>query len=116
MGSPLKKVWNGDGEKEHRLIIINDDGPSEYNSFLNLVFSRIRDYEYRDGVACNPLQRHAFWKNIRMFTESKHREVVKNDDNGLRVRVLSAYVYDYACLQEALFSREMDSCVLKLKN
>jgi hypothetical protein len=104
MGSPLKKVWNG--EKDHRLIIINDDGPvcNESNSFLNLVFSRIREYEYREGAICNPFHRHTLWKNIRIFAELKHRCIIKNNNNELRVPLLSAYVYKYACIQEALFS------------
>jgi hypothetical protein len=109
MGSPLKHGWDGHGEREPRLIVINDDIPTTtiHNSFLNIVFERIREYEYSAEKPCNPLQRVAFWKNIRCYTELKHREILASPSHGIRVRLLSEKIYGYTCLQEALFENDV---------
>lgn len=105
--SPLINVWDGSGEKECKLIVIDDDIPIVSNSILNIVFSRIRDYEYKHGDYANPFQRMEFWKNIRRFIEVNHPRIVGNGEE-LRRLVLSSRVYDYVCTQEDLFASEID--------
>lgn len=108
-GSPLKKVWDGRlDEQDWGVIIINDDVIiNEANEVLNMVFSRIRDYEHRSDCYCgNPFQRLEFWKNIRLYVEDKHRVIIRED---LRIKLLNSRVYKYACLQEALFSNEIEN-------
>jgi hypothetical protein len=106
-GSPLRKMWDGRrDEQEWGLIVINDDGVDADSHVLNFIFSRIRDYEYNaHGYCGNPLQRLAFWKNIRSFIEFKHQEIMRDINGELRCKVLSSLVYQYACLQEASFSK-----------
>ena len=113
--SPLRKMWDGSGEKEWGLIVIEDGVHiNGTNALLNIIFSRISDYEYGHGG--NPLQKLEFWKNIRSFIEFKHIEITRESRSELRRVVLSSRVYDYACRQEALFSGEIERIFERLEN
>ena len=104
-GSPLKKCWTPgmDDSGSHYLIVIDDDTRGD-NCFFNYIFEHIHDYTYEKAFE-NPLQRYFFWKNIRMFLELKHREIILDKCENMRRRLLSTSVYQYACRQELMFQK-----------
>jgi len=108
-GSPLKKCWTPgmDDGGSHYLIVIDDDAKSD-NCFFNYIFEHIYDYTYEKAFE-NPIQHYFFWKNIRMYLEVKHREIMLDKCENMRRRLLSTNIYQYACLQELMFQK-IESC------
>lgn len=106
MPSPLKKCWNPGmvEEEEINCIIVIDNSNLKDNFFINYLFSKIHEYTY-DKYAVNPLQRYFFWKSIRTFIEFRHRHIMNDKRDNLRVRLLSRNIYEFACYQEMLFEK-----------
>ena len=83
-------------EELHGLIVI-DDSLKRNNIFINYLFSHIDEY-----TSGEPLERYFFWKSIRAFIELKHREIINTNRENMRLKLLSGYIYDFACHQEKL--------------
>ncbi len=101
-GSPLKKCWKPDmvDEPSNYLIVINDDKKRD-QFILNYIFSMIHKYTF-DKSSNKSYQLYLFWKSVRFFIENKHKSILNNNCDDLRIILLSSNIYNFASYQEKL--------------